>query len=61
MVEKFLIPFTKWSYANLTKSAKLFGGPEKFIRTIYATGYLQGYIKARLEMTSTNGVTILPK
>lgn len=45
MVSKFLIRKSGWSYANLTKMAASYGGPQKFLNAVQNAGQVQGIIK----------------
>lgn len=39
----YMVQNTGWNYSDLVKSAQTFGGPEKFVKTIHAAGYSQGF------------------
>lgn len=45
-MENILTQTTGWNYSTLTKTASYYGGPEKFINTIYQTGLIDGFKKA---------------
>lgn len=38
-----------WNYAQYTKIAKEYGGPEKYIEAIYKNGFKQGVYKASVQ------------
>lgn len=39
----YIVKNTGWNYSDLVKSAQKLGGPEKFVKTIHAAGYSEGF------------------
>ena len=48
-----------WNYAQLTKAAKLAGGPEKFVKALKAAGHAAGYAAGRKEQLLIDAVVVL--
>lgn len=46
-----------WNYAQLSRSAKENGGPEKLLNNNYKYGFEKGVVWGRLQMLSLTGVT----